>query len=166
MNRSRGFSLIELLIVVAIILVVAGIAVPNLLRSKMSANEASAVASLRSIHNAEATYVTSYPNEGYASSLANLGGSSAVCSAPAGATSSAACLLDQTLTNSGAVAKSGYLNTYATTTGSNGLNVGYTINADPVSRGGTGQRSFFMDESGVIRFDRSAPATAASASIP
>jgi hypothetical protein len=75
-------------------------------------------------------------------------------------------LLDQTLTNSGTAAKSGYLNTYVVSAGSNGLNAGYTIHADPLSRGRTGQRSFFADESGVIRFDPGAPATAASTPIP
>src|SRR5207302_6143781 len=70
-NRQKGFSLIELLIVVAIILIIAAIAIPNLLRSKMAANEASAVGSLRSLHTACITYSTTYGS--YPTALANLG---------------------------------------------------------------------------------------------
>src|SRR4051795_2270452 len=73
-NRQKGFSLIELLIVVAIILIIAAIAIPNLLRSRMAANEASAVASLRTVTTGEVTYQTAYPTVGYAPALVNLGG--------------------------------------------------------------------------------------------
>ena len=69
---SRGFSLIELLIVVAIILIIAAIAIPNLLRSRIAANQASAVGSLRTLNTAEITYATTY-NTGYTSTLGNLG---------------------------------------------------------------------------------------------
>ena len=72
MRRQRGFSLIELLIVIAIILVIAAMAIPNLLRSKMSANEASAVGSLRAIATAQTTYTVAYPNIGYADALTKL----------------------------------------------------------------------------------------------
>jgi prepilin-type N-terminal cleavage/methylation domain-containing protein len=74
MRTQKGFSLIELLIVVAIILIIAAIAIPNLIRSRMSANEASAVASLRTINTAQATYILTYPSAGYADNLAKLGG--------------------------------------------------------------------------------------------
>ena len=80
MKKQKGFSLIELLIVVAIILIIAAIAIPNLLRSKMAANEASAVGSVRSINTAEVAYSTAYPNIGYSSAVRQgLGGAPAPC---------------------------------------------------------------------------------------
>jgi type IV pilus assembly protein PilA len=156
MKKQKGFSLIELLIVVAIILIIAAIAIPNLLRSKMAANEASAVGSVRSINTAEVAYATAYPNVGYSAALANLGGV-----IPCTALVTSACLIDQVLATSDVNAKSGYLNTYGGVVANGGINTAYTLNSDPANRGTTGQRSFFSDQSGVIRYNGTAAATVA-----
>ena len=80
MQRTNGFSLIELLIVVAIMLIIAGLAIPSLLRSRIAADEAGAAASIRVVNSAQITYNSAYPSVGYAGSLATLGGSS--CNPP------------------------------------------------------------------------------------
>ncbi len=136
-NKQKGFSLIELLIVVAIILIIAAIAIPNLLRSKMAANEASAVGSLRSLNTACITYSTTYGS--YPTSLANLGPGSP-------ATSTTADLIDSVLASG---TKSGYSFAFA------GGGTTYNIKATPVTVGTTGQRAFYTDQSGVIRANTS-----------
>ena len=150
-NKQKGFSLIELLIVVAIILIIAAIAIPNLLRSKMAANEASAVSSLRTLNTSIVAYSTTYSTD--PANLASLG--------PATTPSStAADFVDQLLGTDPAV-KSGYSIAY--TSGGGSPVTTYTLIATPVSTS-TGQRKFFTNQSGVIRqtTDGSAPTSAST----
>lgn len=146
---SKGFSLIELLIVVAIILIIAAIAIPNLLRSRIAANQASAVGSLRTYNTAEVTYASTYT--GYSSTLGYLG-PPASGSMP---TSTASGLVDSVLSGGSATAmgavKSGYSFTYSPGPVVGGRIDTYEFWADPVTRGTTGQNSYYTDQSGVIR---------------
>jgi type IV pilus assembly protein PilA len=156
-RNEAGFSLIELLIVVAIIMIIAAIALPNLLMARMEANESSAVQSLRTIQTAETEYATTYPSLGFSTTLAALGGNS---SSSCVASSAQACLIDNQLASG---TKSGYIITWT----GDGLtpSVSYNLNADPIVRGSSGRRSFFTDEPGVIRYSASGPATSTDPTI-
>ena len=163
MRKQRGFSLIELLIVVAIILIIAAIAIPNLIRSRMAANEASAVSTMRSLNTAELTFNATY-GSGYTDNLTRLG-EPAAGSLP---DSNRADIVDQVLAGMGpggtptTFNKSGYNFVY-TPGGSNttfGFIAAYEISADPQARGSSGQRSFYTNEPLVIRSNPTAVATA------
>jgi type IV pilus assembly protein PilA len=153
-NREKGFSLIELLVVVAIIMVIVAMAIPNVLRTRMTANETSAVGSMSTLNSACITYLTIYG--GYPASLASMGPGST-----AGPTS--ADLIDSVLSNG---SKSGYNFAYFPGPKDPAGRVNsYSIKADPSTPGTTGQKSFYTDQSGAIRANTAGPADVNSTPI-
>jgi type IV pilus assembly protein PilA len=149
MPRQKGFSLIELLIVIAIILIIAAIAIPSLLRAKISADESSAAASVRQLTTAQITYAASYPLNGYAVSLVALGPGSSSCSG--GPSSDNACIIDDVLASG---FKSGYQFLSAGSGGGGGNpNVQVVSSSAPTSPNVTGVRNFCIVTDGVLRID-------------
>ena len=140
-SAMRGFSLIELLIVVAVILIIAAIAIPNFIRARISAHEASATNSLRTINTAETTYSNTY-GTGYGT-LAQLQTPSDPCTP----TAAAACLIDPLLSTG---TKSGYTFTAVPLRANNVAFIGAAV---PVLVGQTGQRTFCVDQTGTIHAD-------------
>ena len=145
MRKQKGFSLIELLLVVAVILIIAAIAIPSFMRSRMRANEANAVAALHVIHTAAVTYSATYTDLGYPATLISLGGAN-----PCTAASTQSCMLDDQLAQG---LKDGYSFVWT----GDGLtpSVGFTLTAKPVSVGSSGQTMYCTDQSGVIFYDPS-----------
>jgi type IV pilus assembly protein PilA len=143
MRGHKGFSLIELLLVVAVILIISAIAVPNFVRSRLRANEASAVASLRVINTAAVTYSITYPDLGFPTTLATLGGAN-----PCSASSTSACLIDDMLAQG---SKAGY--TFAWTGDGLPTSVNFLVTGTPEVVGSSGQRMFCTDQTGIIHYD-------------
>ena len=139
-KTQKGFTLIELLIVIAVIAILAAIAIPNLLSSRKAANEASAISSVRTLVSAEETYRSRFGQYG------------------AGTALTGASLVDTTLMAT--TGKSGYVMAVASPTAT-----GYAITAVPVTHGTTGDRSFYADQTGVIRSNEGATASATGSPI-
>ncbi len=158
-NREEGFTLIELLIVMSVILILMTLALPQLLKVHKTADETSAQASLRAIGTAQTQYASAYPANGFANSLAQLGGSPGTPP-----TKESAQMLDAGLATG---QKSGYL---FTVTGTNKVSVnntdmynGYSATAVPASVGKSGDRGYCMDENNVIKYD---PAGGTNCTVP
>ena len=160
-HKTSGFTLIELMIVVAIIAIIAAIAIPNLLRSRMSANEAGAAGAMRTISTGEVGYQTAAFEDADADGVGDYG-SLASLADPDGAGATPP-FIDAVL---GAGSKHGYNFTVVVTAGGAAAPPAYTCTAVPAASGRTGFRQYFVDESGVIRFTADGTAvTVASAPL-
>jgi prepilin-type N-terminal cleavage/methylation domain-containing protein len=144
MREQAGFSLVEVLLVVMVILIIAAIAIPNLVHGKMRANEAAAVASMQTIHTAEVLYFNAYLDVGYSSSLANLGTNGSDCEKP---TSRNACLIMDDALTSGL--KSGYV--FEIVGDGNKPSASYVASASPAS-GVSGRCAMAANQSGEMHF--------------
>jgi prepilin-type N-terminal cleavage/methylation domain-containing protein len=155
--HKHGFTLIELMIVVAIIAIIAAIAIPNLLRSRMSANEASAAGAMRTLSTGEVGFQTAAFVDADADGMGDYG-SLAQLANPDGAGATPP-FIDQVL---GGGTKQGYVFTVNVTNGAANAMPAYTCTAVPASAGRSGYRQYFVDQSGVIRFTADGSAVSAT----
>lgn len=143
-RKHRGFSLVEVLVVVMVVLIIAAIAIPSLVHGRMRANEAAAVASIKTIQTAQTLYANTYPEVGYSASLPNLGSHGSTCEKP---TSTSACIImDEALTSG---LKSGYI--FELVNDGSKPSTAYSVNATPESSA-TGRCAVGSSQSGELRF--------------